>query len=154
MAELLDLARQYQRALDGALGPSGSVAADSAGKALCEAMQAVYDAAPDGSDAGTQAVASIVLQTTLAASITTYFERVPWAAVQTHALPALDETCLMSVLQGLYYGSDVMRLLFNSAMPIERDSLSIPLAALLLRQVNCMCFLLRPLAIPACEAHE
>lgn len=122
MAELQKLARRYQRALDG-LSDSTRDAASGAGQAL---MRAVSEAKTEGSD-GVPAVETLILRTTLATSIVTHLERIPWAAVTLPMLSHLQG----SVLSEVAVCTAVLRALLRSALA----SASTKAAALLLRQV-------------------
>lgn len=90
------------------------------------------------SAAGKRASAPIILQTTLAASITAYFERIPWAAVRPHSASASDVPFIMNLLDGLQQGSTILGMLLDCAQLLAADpySSASPAAALLLRQVN------------------
>lgn len=83
MAQLLALAHAYQQALDGYRASTRN-AASEAGRELYMFRASMGPYPSD--DAATRALEPIILQTTLAASIVTYLERIPWVAVTPQML--------------------------------------------------------------------
>lgn len=86
MAQLHELALQYQQALDGLRGDSLSDAANAASLPLRRAIKAAMIPPLDGA-VNYSALESIILRTTLATSIVAYFERISW---ETVTLPMQD----------------------------------------------------------------
>ena len=122
MAELIELALQYQQALDGHSAAATSTAVEATGLALELAMrEAAFPAAGDGS-AAWKVFQPIILQTTLATSIVAYFERTPWAALTPQMLSARR------------VAGGILLHLYNSTQYSDSTSAQTA-AALLLRQV-------------------
>jgi hypothetical protein len=132
MAELIELALQYQQALDGHSAAATSTAVEATGLALELAMrEAAFPAAGDGS-AAWKVFQPIILQTTLATSIVAYFERTPWAALTPQMLSARGAAHGPSALES---ASRILLHLFHSALHPD-CSTGKTVAALLLRQVR------------------
>lgn len=135
MARLLDLARQYQQALDAAHGSVPDAAAVAAGSKLNQMANAATQP-HEGGPVNYSALYPLILRTTLAASIVTHLERIPWAEVTLQMLrepagtplAAADGCAAMLVCLGLAAE--------QSADNGSRSSSTSPLPALLLRQVH------------------
>ena len=138
MTQLQILAQQYQQALDGLTGINSTPHSERAGAALLVAMEA--ELASSGAGAyDWAALQSVVLQTTLAASIVSYWERIPWATLTPQMLSGPGRPILAS----LRISSSVMMYMCSSGLyGGSQGSVAIPTAALLLRQV-CTCASLR-----------
>ena len=83
MARLLELARRYQHALDG-LSESTRDAASAAGLALWRAVPPEMTGGQRNRDL--RKLEPIVLRTTLATTMVTYLERIPWGKVTLQML--------------------------------------------------------------------
>ena len=122
MGELIELALQYQQALDGNSATATSAAVETKGSVLELAMsRAVLPTAGDDS-ATWKVLQPIILQTTLATSIVAYFERTPWAALTPQMLSARR------------VAGGILLHLYNSTQYSDSTSAQTA-AALLLRQV-------------------
>ena len=81
MAELVKLAKRFQRALDRASDPlaSPSTDADAEDLALCKKVMPLL--VSSGDSPGSRYLEPLVLKTQLLPSMVAYLERIPWAAV-------------------------------------------------------------------------
>lgn len=134
MAELHELAVQYQRALDGTRGSIPSAAVDAASNALYHRIVAELKPDSEGIFNDYNFLEPIILRTTLATSAAAYLERIPWTAVTPQMLSQPAGTPLGAVrVCSLVLGS----LLHASRCIAGRGSNTVP-AALLLRQIDIM----------------
>ena len=80
MAQLVKLAKRFQRALDSVSEPlaSPSTDADAAGRALLTELNTVEQSSPG--IPSSRFLEPLVLKTQLVPSIVAYLERIPWAA--------------------------------------------------------------------------
>jgi hypothetical protein len=144
MAQLHILALQYQQALDSLRGISCTPhndAADEAGAALAEAMDAVLAAPGASIFDGLAALQTVVWQTTLAASIVAYWERIPWAEVTQQRLSGSGRP----LPAALRISSSVLNNSYRSALNgSSGGNVAIPIAARLLRQVCTSCISAKP----------
>lgn len=131
MTQLLELALRYQHALDG-LSESNSAAASSAGHALCTALSFA------GADRGERSknvkqLEPIILRTTLATSIVTYLEHIPWGKVTVQTLMQPQGT---PVSEAILCGTLLDMLVAYTLDAESASNCSRSLGALLLRQVR------------------
>ena len=135
MAQLCELALQYQRELDSTSGLTRSAAARFAGVALLAAVEASRGTDPEAPEAirpeCRAALVPLILRTTLAASIVGCLERTPWAAVTWEMLGGEGD----AFPAALNVDGTLFVWLYQAAMP-EGPQPSGPVTALLLRQVR------------------
>lgn len=127
MAQLHELALQFQQALEELDGSARSAAAEVKGQVLHKAMVAAYRAAGRGSASAMKSAQPIILRTKLATAIVVYLERLPWASLTPQML-CVSGTAPPTVLE---MASNILGLLYNSVSP-ECHTVE----TLLLRQVS------------------
>lgn len=89
MAQLHELALQFQQALYGSGGPVPRAAVDALGWELSEAMHAAIEPAQGSADQvilDFRALEAVIRRTKLAAAITAHFKRISWAEVTPQML--------------------------------------------------------------------
>lgn len=88
MAQLQELAKQYQQDLDRLVGNVTSAAAEASGRALYVAMHAPSHTAGNAATVTAHFLRPLVLGMTLATSVVKYLEHIPWRAVSPQMLSA------------------------------------------------------------------
>ena len=138
-ADMHELAREFQQALDSGRGSEAAPGADSVGwMLLCIVLEQTQ---PEGTGRGRiqDVLEPIITGTTLATSMVRYLERIPWAEVTPQMLrcPAGTPLYVAEVC------GEMLWFLCESANLAAADSGSSPLPANILRQVR---------TIPTCRS--